>query len=59
MQECCRFCERLFTSEQIKEGIPLPTFRGQHYRLVEIAGTVHKFQSDSTGRRKKTKSEEN
>jgi hypothetical protein len=43
-QEQCRFCERFFSVEQIRQGTPVPTFRGQHYRLVLIDEVVHKFQ---------------
>jgi hypothetical protein len=55
MEDICRFCERLFTADQIQAGVPLPTFRGQHFRLVEIDGTVHKFQS--VRKKKKIKGE--
>jgi hypothetical protein len=50
-QEQCRFCERFFTVEQIRQGTPVPTFRAQHYRLVMIEEIVHKFNPVS-GRRK-------
>lgn len=52
MEQQCRICERYFTDEQIKSGEPIPTFRGQHYRLVMIDGIAHKFQSTRIGKRK-------
>ena len=45
MEQQCRICERYFSTEEIKSGESVPTFRGQHYRLVMIDGIVHKFQS--------------
>jgi hypothetical protein len=56
MEEQCRFCERWFTVEQIKQGTPVPTFRHQHYRLVMMGDVVHKFQPVSKKNKFKEKS---
>lgn len=39
----CRFCEQWFSPEQIRQGVPMPTMRNQHYRLIEMDGAIHTF----------------
>jgi hypothetical protein len=49
---CGQYCEQYFDEEIIKQALPLPTMRHQHYRLVSIDGIVHEFDPRKKIKRK-------